>query len=153
MDKLGWWQALARAAARSGDADQMLGEGLGVLAELHLHAVGQPRCGHADVGVEAALDLGEGRVVAQVVAELGECGAHPSTPHRAGTRRKGQGGLEGCHRLPELGPLPLHLLEVRRERLVHRATSCRAPMVPHGAPERDPRHTRFPSTARWPALS
>ena len=34
MDKLGWWQALARAAARSGDADQMLGEGLGVLAEL-----------------------------------------------------------------------------------------------------------------------
>jgi PAS domain S-box-containing protein len=34
MDKLESWQTLARVAARSGDADQMLDEGLGVLAEL-----------------------------------------------------------------------------------------------------------------------
>ena len=32
-----------------------------------------------------------------------------------------QGGLERRHRLPELGPLPPHLLEVCRERLVHAA--------------------------------
>ena len=90
-----------------------------------------------------ALRLGERDVVDEVVPDLGDRRLDPVPPPLAAEPHRGQQrGVQGRHRLSELGPVRAHPVEVCRELSIH-VPYLRAP-----GPHRGARRT-FCATLEW----